>query len=96
MIRAVLIVASSQESAKVIAGATGYEDAIPTDQDGVFACTLDVAYQCDECGVDNLRDENIGVDYFFMVNTGAVWCEECRQEFNITCELLFNSEENEL
>jgi hypothetical protein len=96
MIRAVLITADNYDSAKVIAGATGYEDAIPTDQDGLYACTIDVAYQCDECGVDNLEEENINVDYFFMVSTGAVWCKGCRQEFEVACELLFNNEESEI
>ena len=44
MIRAVLITAVDYDAAKIIAGATGYEDAIPTDQDGLYACTIDVAY----------------------------------------------------
>ena len=94
MIKAVLIVANNHDSAKVIAGATGYEDAIQTDKDGVFACTLDLAYQCDECGIDNIVEENKDVVYFFMVNTGSVWCEGCRQEFNKLCDRLFY-EENE-
>lgn len=96
MIKAVLITAVDYDAAKIIAGATGYEDAIPTDREGLYACTIDNVYQCDECGVDNLREENIDVDYFFMTGTGSVWCKGCRQEFEIACELLFNNEESEI